>query len=87
MLVAQNLLSIYLVSTAQTHGTSNMHLISEDEARRVYFSPESRPTASQWRKMRRRYSLPALFLEKGVFYWTDELEESLAQINDVSCVA
>jgi hypothetical protein len=50
-----------------------MHLISEDEARRVYFPPESRPTASQWKEMRRRYSLPALFLEKGVFYWTDEL--------------
>ena len=30
--------------------------------------------------MRSRYSLPALFLEKGVFYWTDELEESLRQV-------
>ncbi|NCF13420.1 MAG: hypothetical protein GWP68_08605 [Verrucomicrobiaceae bacterium] len=60
-----------------------MHLISEDEARRVYFPPESRPTASQWKEMRRRYSLPALFLEKGVFYWTDELEESLAQAADL----
>jgi hypothetical protein len=36
--------------------------------------------------MRSRYSLPALFLEKGVFYWTDELEESLAQITEAVCV-
>jgi len=63
-----------------------MHLISEYEARRAYFPPESRPTASQWRKMRSRYSLPALFLAKGVFYWTDELEESLRQVTEAVCV-
>ncbi len=57
-----------------------MHLISEDEARRIFFPVESRPSLSQWRKMRARHELPALFLEKGTFYWTDELEDSLRRL-------
>ncbi|MDG1358435.1 MAG: hypothetical protein P8P36_09595 [Akkermansiaceae bacterium] len=58
-----------------------MHLISEDEARRIFFPEESRPSLSQWRKMRTRYALPALFLDKGTFYWTDELEDSLRRLS------
>ena len=58
-----------------------MHLITEDEARRMYFSPDSRPTPSQMARLRRVHGLPSLRLGRRVLYWTDELEAHLKSLS------
>jgi len=57
-----------------------MHLITEDEARRLYFSSEARPTPSQMARLRRVHGLPSLRLGRRVLYWTDELEAHLKSL-------
>lgn len=55
-------------------------LISENEARRLFFSPEARPTASQMARLRRVYNLPALHLGRRILYFKDDLEAHLKSL-------
>jgi len=52
-------------------------LITEDEARKIFFTPESRPSRTQMKRLRRTHSLPALRVGQRVLYWSDELENHL----------
>ncbi|MGB2011931.1 MAG: hypothetical protein ACPHYF_10430 [Akkermansiaceae bacterium] len=60
-----------------------MYLISEEEALRMYFPPDSRPSIPEWQKIRDRYKLPALCLGSRTLYWTDELEASIACLDGI----
>ena len=60
-----------------------MYLISEEEALRMYFPPDSRPSIPEWQKIRDRYKLPALCLGSRTLYWTDELEASMACLDGI----
>lgn len=59
-----------------------MHLISEEEALRMYFPPATRPSVSQWHKIRDYYHLPAICLGTKTLYWTDELEASMKSLGN-----
>ena len=62
-----------------------MYLISEEEALRMYFPPDSRPSIPEWQKIRDRYKLPALCLGSRTLYWTDELEAAIACLEGIMC--
>jgi len=55
-------------------------LVTEDEARRMYFSPECRPSPKQMAKLRRAHHLPALKFGHQVLYWTYELEPRIKKM-------
>ena len=55
-------------------------LVTEDEARKMFFSPEIRPTPSQMERLRQLHHLPAMQFGQRVLYWTDELENHLKTI-------
>ena len=57
-------------------------LVTEDEARRMFFSPECRPSAKQMAKLRRALQLPALEFEHQIMYWTEELELHIKALRD-----
>lgn len=52
-------------------------LVTEDEARKIFFTPENRPSRTQMKKLRRTHHLPALCFGHRVLYWSDELESHL----------
>lgn len=57
-------------------------LVTENEARKIFFSNEARPTPSQMARLRRVHNLPAVHLGRRVLYWTDELECHLKALQD-----
>ncbi len=60
-----------------------MYLISEEEALRMYFPPDSRPSIPEWQKIREHYKVPAICLGTRTLYWTDELESSIACLDGI----
>jgi hypothetical protein len=52
-------------------------LVTEDEARKIFFSPESRPSPLQMASLRKTHHLPALRFGSKILYWADELESHL----------
>ena len=63
--------------THQQPQTPKVMLVTEDEARRMFFSPECRPSPKEMVKLRKSLHLPALEFEHQVMYWTDELEQRI----------
>jgi hypothetical protein len=58
-----------------------MHLITEDEARKLLFSAEARPSPTQFARLRREYDLPCLRLGRRVLFWDDELKDQLKSLD------
>lgn len=52
-------------------------LITEDEARKIFFSPKSRPSPLEMARLRNSHGLPALRFGRRILYWSDELENHL----------
>ena len=55
-------------------------LITEDEARKLLFSKDARPSKAAFARMRRLNKFPHVKLGRRVLYWRSELEKTLRRM-------
>jgi len=56
-------------------------LVTEEEARKMFFTPEARPSPKQMARLRKQHQFPALQLGSRVLYWSEEFENHLRSLD------